>query len=162
MASIVDHSIALSNGVRVSFQRYLLPPSGRIEILPSSLGALLPAWGPTGDILIASAPEEAFWIGVDAEADAAIEILVEGVEGLVSPTGLFATAPPARQLLGLPVGGAFVCLSWATHIRSLSLRCDDDRAFVRLARAGEFETETGKPFPAPAQPEHGYQGHRLP
>jgi hypothetical protein len=57
---------AVTDALTVSFQRYPYPPSGWVETLPRSRGALPLAMAAPGHLLLACPAGEAFWIGLVA------------------------------------------------------------------------------------------------
>ena len=166
MTTLNDHTIAFTNGLRVSFQRYLLPASGHVATLPRSLGALFPAWGNSGELLLAAAPDEAFWIGLDAtSAERSFEIIIGGETDADGAGYISGTTPHTRQLIGLPSVAGFSCLAWKTGTRSLALYTSEapiEAVVVRLALAAAFTSETGQPAPAPLNPDDAYRGDLLP
>jgi hypothetical protein len=60
------HEHAVTDALTVSFQRYPYPPSGWVETLPRSRGALPLALAAPGHLLLACPAGEAFWIGLVA------------------------------------------------------------------------------------------------
>ena len=58
------HEHAVTDALTVSFQRYPYPPSGWVETLPRSRGALPLAPAAPGHLLLACPMGEAFWIGL--------------------------------------------------------------------------------------------------
>jgi hypothetical protein len=61
-----EHTV--TPALTVSFQRYPYPPSGWVETLPRSRGALPLALTAPDHLLLPSPPGEAFWIGLVATA----------------------------------------------------------------------------------------------
>jgi hypothetical protein len=59
---------AVTDALTVSFQRYPYPPSGWVETLPRSRGALPLAVAAPGRLLLPCPAGEAFWIGLVATA----------------------------------------------------------------------------------------------
>src|SRR5512133_4238056 len=59
---------AVTAALTVSFQRYPYPPSGWVETLPRSRGALPLAVAAPGRLLLPCPAGEAFWIGLVATA----------------------------------------------------------------------------------------------
>lgn len=60
------HEHAVTAALTVSFQRYPYPPSGWVETLPKSRGALPLALAAPGHVLLACPVGEALWIGLVA------------------------------------------------------------------------------------------------
>jgi hypothetical protein len=74
---------AVTAALTVSFQRYPYPPSGRVEALPRSRGALPLAVAGPGRLLLACPAGEAFWVGLLASP--------QGPSSLVAVTARLAS-----------------------------------------------------------------------
>ncbi|MCG2620512.1 hypothetical protein LVY72_01140 [Arthrobacter sp. I2-34] len=167
----------------VSFQRYPYPETGRLNALPTSLGALPVCSTAPGRILLPCPAGEAFWIGflpAAGAAPAAVGLLavtgsgdgIDAVSGRAAAPGAPDTwfqVPPRRQLEGIhrPDGG------WWALARTAAAEapaCSRLQLCIRrpaaplvleivLTDEREFEASCGTPVPEPGP---GYGGWRLP
>lgn len=92
--------------MEVSFQRFRVPPSGLLEALPSSLGALPVGLTRHGTMLLPLDAEEAFWIGAsDLPGSLANHLRIEAQlrDGTaLSLTTPDVTVPPDHRFFGFP------------------------------------------------------------
>ena len=101
---------AVTAALTVSFQRYPYPPSGRVETLPRSRGALPLAVAAPDRLLLPSPAGEAFWIGLVAiprgpTSLVAVAARLASGERVDLATG--AAPGPDRQLDGFAVPPRF-------------------------------------------------------
>jgi hypothetical protein len=105
------HEHAVTDALTVSFQRYPYPPSGWVETLPRSRGALPLALATPDHLLLACPAGEAFWIGLVATGGRERSSRVGAVARLASgervdlATGT-APAPAPTGTAQLPASGA--------------------------------------------------------
>jgi hypothetical protein len=176
----------VTGDLAVSFQRYPFPEAGRLDALPTSLGALPVCPAGPGRILLPSPAGEAFWLGFLPEpgaAPAAVGILaftgaddwIDAVSGRAAAPAAPDTwfqAPPRRQLEGIhrpdggwwalartaPAAGAPACSRLQLCIRRGPALVSLE---VRLVDEQEFESACGTSVP-PLNPGSAYGGWRLP
>jgi hypothetical protein len=161
--------LPVAPGVRLSFQRYVLPPSGNVVGTPASLGALPVAQDDGGPWLLPLASSEAFWIGLGAAPGAApgtLALRARAADGHFVGTAAIAITATSR-LSGLPDGKGSV-LAFARGggphgLAELRLQAPGQAPLrLRLVDPATFAARTGLPPPAPLDPEAGYRGWRLP
>jgi hypothetical protein len=107
------HEHAVTDALTVSFQRYPYPPSGWVETLPKSRGALPLALAAPGHLLLACPVGEALWIGLVAarreERSSQVGVVAQLASGervdLATGTALVPGTDPAggvESASGLP------------------------------------------------------------
>jgi hypothetical protein len=107
------HEHAVTAALTVSFQRYPYPPSGWVETLPKSRGALPLALAAPGHVLLACPVGEALWIGLVAarreERSSQVGVVAQLASGervdLATGTALVPGTDPAggvESASGLP------------------------------------------------------------
>jgi hypothetical protein len=167
----------------VSFQRFEAPAGGSIQQAPSSLGALPVGENDRGEWLLPVADGEAFWIGVNAEPAAELALRVDtqrdGALDALSGKEWDVAAPQVMRvtafvvIAGIHRGDG---LLWAFARRpksdaalasravSFVVRNDHHQGLieVRLIDYPGFAAQTGRPPPAPLDPDAGYKGVLLP
>ena len=179
---------AVTDALTVSFQRYPYPPSGWVESLPRSRGALPLAVAAPGRLLLACPAGEAFWVGLVA-GPGGPPSLVAVAAGLASGERLdLATgaAPgPDRRRDGLAVPPRFAVEGvarpeggWWALAREATAPAPACATLELLVWTGSpgppvvvrfelvdpdrFEAAGGPPVPEPAGDEEIYRGWRLP
>jgi hypothetical protein len=103
------HEHAVTDALTVSFQRYPYPPSGWVQTLPRSRGALPLALAAPGHLLLACPAGEAFWIGLVATGGRERSSRVGVVARLASGDRVdlaTGTAPAPTGAAPPPAGGA--------------------------------------------------------
>jgi hypothetical protein len=145
---------AVTAALAVSFQRYPYPPSGRVEALPRSRGALPLAVTAPDRLLLACPAGEAFWVGLVATPGApssrvAVVARLASGERVDLATGAAPATDPAPGAFPVPPRFAVEGIArpdggwWA-----LTLAPPEPAA---PACAGlELAVWTGPPAPAPA------------
>lgn len=113
------HEYALSSGLSISFQRYRFPPSGQVQEVPRSCGALPISLTGPGEVRVPSPSGEAFWIGLVANGCGPGSLVrvsvsvaagqwvdaVTGERGSSSSCGPGAVhAPPTFGVVGIALG----------------------------------------------------------
>lgn len=167
----------------VSFQRFAAPAGGLIQQTPSSLGALPVGETDGGEWLLPVADGEAFWMGVNAEPAADLALRVETHrDGALDALSGRRWGEPEPQVMHVT---AFVVVAgihrsdgllWvfarrprgdaAPACRSVALVVRNEHhqglVEVRLVDYPSFAAQTGRPPPAPINPDTGYKGYLLP
>ncbi|CAN7419968.1 hypothetical protein LJR084_002749 [Variovorax sp. LjRoot84] len=170
--------------MRLSFQRFLRPTS-RIASgsLPSSLGALPVGLGRQGDLIVPTADNEAFWVGLElarAAQPITLRLSVElrsgdVLDALGAAPSSALTVPPTRHVGGFTHAGsglrAFArgggenidgCVRLVFRAAILAVESEPFSTVVRLVDYAGFTAESGMAPPSPLDPDAGFQGWRLP
>lgn len=171
--------LVLDGALTISFQRFLRDGRARLDAAPASLGALEPGVSRGDAFLIPLHSGEAVWLGVEGgpqwpalravagrggEAD---RDLGDGRPAALAGAMLIPCNPRA-VLPGLPLAdGGFLPLAEPGLRLAFQPVGASGKAIAPIVRAelvavDDFAARTGRPPPAPAKPEHGYQGWRLP
>jgi hypothetical protein len=164
--------LTLEGALTISFQRYLQGGRASLDAAPASLGALEPGASSGGAFLVPLHPGEAVWLGVEGgpqwpalRAVAAGRDLSDG-----RPSALAGATPiscdPRAVLPGLPLaGGGFLPLAepgLRLAFQPVAAGGNAPIVHAELVTVEDFAARTGRPPPAPANPDHGYRGWRLP
>ena len=169
--------------MRVSFQRFEAPAGGLIAQAPSSLGALPVGQTDRDEWLLPLADGEAFWIGLNAEPAAELAVRADaqrdGALDALSGGRWDASAPQLMRVAAFLVVAGIRRADgqlWpfarrpqtdaapACHAVALVVRNEhhEGTVEVRLVDYAEFSARTGRPPPAPLDPDAGYKGYLLP
>jgi hypothetical protein len=181
---IAPGGLTLPPGLHVSFQRYARTRDDAIAQAPSSLGALPVALSASGELVLPVAPDEAFWIGLEAmhsgsRAELAVRFTPPGRHAVDALSGApwneqrptWIAVPPISSIEGiaLPADGfrAFVRTPLAREddsvaVLDLTLRADGAATRLLLVGYARFEKMTGHARPTPLDPESRYKGWLLP
>lgn len=169
--------LVLDGALTISFQRFLHDGRARLDAAPVSLGALEPGASPGGAFLIPLHPGEAVWLGVEGGHQWPALRAVAGRRGAPDrdlsdgrPAALAGAmqipCDPRALLPGLPqAGGGFLPLAGPglrLVFQPVGASGNAPIAHAELVTVEDFAARTGRPPPAPAKPEHGYRGWRLP
>ncbi|HEV7661089.1 MAG TPA: hypothetical protein VGO55_14720 [Allosphingosinicella sp.] len=166
--------LVLDGALTISFQRFLRDGRARLDAAPASLGALEPCASRGGAFLIPLHPGEAVWLGVEGgpqwpalRAAATGRDLSDGRPAALAGA-MSISCDPRAVLPGLPLaGGGFLPLAEPGLRLAFQPIGANGKAVALIVHAelvavDDFAARTGRPPPAPAKPEHGYQGWRLP
>lgn len=187
---IVPGGACIPPGLRLSFQRFLRPESGVPgQPLPSSLGALPVALDRQGELIVPTADDEAFWIGLDVAPPTHAITLALDVElrsgevfsaigdGKANASPVSSITIPSTPRIGgftqgdaVPhafarVGGVEIgggCVRLIFRATSDAVGAEPFEFAVRLVDYATFTAESGQSPPTPLDPNAGYRGWRLP
>jgi hypothetical protein len=161
----------VAEGLGVSFQRYPYPPSGTINALPRSCGALPILRGGPDELLVPCPAGEALWIGLvrSPGIDAAWQVRVVTTTGAPVPVEALVDVPPAVAVPGLPRGdGTWWALAREAapgypgfELRVSSSSGSATSVRVELLSARDYESISGAPL-EPLDTGSAYGGWRLP
>jgi hypothetical protein len=169
-----EHAVTLA--LTISFQRYPYPPSGRIETLPKSRGALPFSLAAPNHLVLPCPPGEAFWIGLIATPQGPSS-LVEAVATLHSgeqvdlTTGTALAAGPHRGAIVVPPRFAVEGIAaadggwWALALDARATpapSCAGLRLLVRTGPPVAAVPPTDRAGPRPQHDLSGPAGHRSP
>lgn len=165
-ANIDDQGLIVANALRVSFQRYLAPASGVVVDTPPSLGALMPAMDAHGEIHLACADNEAFWIGLSTPIPLA-RIRLDIFFGRRPKLRIALPSPTPPRFTGIVHAHGYACLSRAHDIRAIDFEVQTkargfNHAKVRLVTPSDFVRATGQAPPEPASTEAAFTPRLLP
>lgn len=149
----------IEGALRVSFQRYVRPASGRVASVPASLGAL-PVAASDATFLLPISGQEAFWIGLSVIGGVRARLLLTA-EWRDGRTIRFPSVlvPPARVVAGVGDGHGYAVFD--ATLASLSLHAATARR-VEVVGATEYAARTGGDPPDSPDPGFAYGGWRLP
>lgn len=162
----------------VSFQRYDLPKTGVISVVPRSLGALPIARARTGRLLLPVDEQEAFWIGLSSQEETyLVELRARLSDGTQARLGKKAQAvPPNTRIIGWSAAGAsYYALSRVVSGRALGVKsihfaaqkvAPSDVGLIEdnllLVDYAEYSAATLRLPPERIDPSAGYGGELLP